>query len=628
MSATASLTSGEIYKGILCTPSCIKSLRKENTKFNKYIADNIPTSRVSEFKQDLLKYRPNPIQYKYKGREISISNNTSYSINVNNTNTSFSNLIITESGNIALICEDNTGRENNILHIHRPNSSHTQIQSVSKELVVSKDENLIYYIGASNKYHHYDTVYCTTFDKINMKPSILFKRINPKHTLHLASDIYGIPYLILTTYDSKPEIYDIIENGNQLIHRQKGVYYVGEASDFASVIHNKPTNFLIGSNDEYSIFMKGGVSILQRNGQELHKVLGWIDPLKTGYSNQFLVRPVDRPAYLFPGKPSKKYTDIDVSYIHAGDVPIICVNKPSSRIPDKTLIVFYGAYGLRTRTVNPYMYWAPLLSNGWRICFVLARGGGDNGFAWAAAGRTSYHKTTIEDVENSINLIYHKYRCAWERTAIYARSAGGIPAGIVTLKGLVGISFMEHPFVDIIETMGNPALPLTAVEYGEFGNPAVGINLTEISPMNCLKCVSVPAEFRPHSRILLRTGEDDTQVYPYEPLKFGMRLRELGFGEVLLGSKRGEGHFYSEDNWINSRAADLALLDYWASNGSGQKISSRDIKMALTHRNKNARRNKNKNSHRNKNKSKNMDGGKRKTRRARRATRRRVARKH
>jgi protease II len=272
------------------------------------------------------------------------------------------------------------------------------------------------------------------------------------------------------------------------------------------------------------------------------------------------------------------------------------------------------------------------LSRGWRICFVLARGGGDNGIRWAAEGRNSYHKLTIKDVVNSINYIKEKYKCAWERTAIYARSAGGIPAGVVTLMGLVGISFMEHPFVDVVATMGNPALPLTAVEYGEFGNPAK-VDLREVSPMDCVKCISpawvAPDCFACHAtpiktRVLLRTGERDTQVYPYEPLKFAERSRHLGH-EVVLASEEREGHFYGGEAWLKTRAKDLVLLDSWA---SGEKISRRDIKMAKTHRNKTARRNKNKNSMRNKNKSKNMEGGKRKSRKASRRTRRRVGRKH
>jgi hypothetical protein len=172
--------------------------------------------------------------------------------------------------------------------------------------------------------------------------------------------------------------------------------------------------------------------------------------------------------------------------------------------------------------------------------------------------------------------------------------------------------------------MSNPALPLTAIEYGEFGNPAMrGVKekMVEVSPMDCIECVSPAGS--PKTRVLMRTGERDTQVYPYEPLKFAGRLRELGH-EVFLASEKGEGHFYGGKVWLEGRARDLVLLNSWA---DGEKISVRDIKMAKTQRNKNSRRNKNKNK--NSQRNKDMEGGKRrKSRKASRRTRRRVGRKH
>jgi hypothetical protein len=620
------LTSTEIKEGKLCTQLCSYRLRKENDNYTKYTKKNISLETIHIFEDELRKYIPRDIYYKWYDYHITIKGGSSYSINICDSDYTFSNIVCDPANNIvAFITESSSSREDNVLLIFKNNKQIANIPSVSKELAISENDTLIYYVSENSKsgYHHYNSLYSTSYDKY-IHNTLLYTKRNTAETLHLSCDANNKPYFIKTTYDDNVEVIEL--NANELDKNSTSKYYTGEALDYTSIIHFKPTNYLLGANPRYHIYIEKGVSRLYDvyNKKDLLKTIGWIDPVRTGY-HHFLIRPIDSSPYLYtPNRTHKSNKNTSLSYIteYAGKVPIITLNDAAHTHPEKTLIVFYGAYGLRTRIAYPYIYWAPLLKRGWRICFVLARGGGDNGDDWAMAGRNTYHKSTINDVINAINFIKDTYNTTWSKTAIYSRSAGGIPAGIVTLMGLVGISFMEHPFVDIVETMGNPALPLTAVEYGEFGNPA-GVNLSEISPINCMSCIGkFPALQRP--KVLLRTGEEDTQVYAYEPLKFAERLRDLEFSEVLLGSEKGEGHFYGADVWLKTRARDLALLDYWA---SAEKISSRDIKMALTHRNKNSRRNKN--SQRNKNKSKNMEGGKRRTRRkASRRTRRKVGRKH
>jgi hypothetical protein len=656
------LTSTEIKEGVLCTDLCTRHLRKENDELPR-----LPLEEVTQFKKELAIHTPSTIEYEWNGYVITITKGSSYSILINNVSYSFSSISMNfQEKLLAFITDDdsskNAGKENNILVIFKDNKKLIEIPSVAKEVVVFS--NRVFYIGEYNEgYHHYTTLYeyiVTSDTSPHKKSKAIFHRQHPSETLHLASDQENRPYLAISTYDNFSIVYRIeIGAINSSLYKAHDAYYIGNETDYASIIHVKPSSYAIASNGDYVIEMVKGVSILKYKNKKLLEILGWIDPLKTGFKRDclttipdckdplktgfkrdcfttipdckdplktgfqdFLVRPIDRPAYLYSKGPSNRNPLVSI-FKENHSVSIITVSNKGNSI-EKTLIVFYGSYGLRTRTIHPYQYWAPLLSRGWRICFVLTRGGGDNGAAWAMKGRKSYHNTTIDDVVNSIKLIQRTYKCLWEKTAIYARSAGGIPAGVVTLMGLVGISFMEHPFVDVIETMSNPALPLTSIEYGEFGNPAmreVKKKMMEVSPMDCLKCVSPAGSVK--TRVLMRTGERDTQVYPYEPLKFVGRLRELGH-EVFLASEKNEGHFYGGDAWLEARARDLVLLNSWA---DGEKISRRDIKMAKTHRNKNSRRNKN--SMRNKNKNKNMDGGKRrKSRKASRRTRRRVGRKH
>jgi protease II len=615
------LASTEIKEGVICTQECIRHLRKETRAYPQ------PSeSLVSQFKEELRKHTPPPIKYKWYSYTITITNGSSYSIEIDGVSWSFSAISMDTANEVcALVTDDdspsNRGKENNILVIFKHGKKIIEIPSVSKEVVVHAGD--VFYVSeGSEGFHKYSNV-CVYRIEEN-KSTRIFKRPRSTQFLHLASDQSGNPYLAITTYHSAPVVYKIIYNHPnthqfQLI-KTSTAFFIGNETDYATIVHKRPLDRVIASNDSYEIEIERGVSILKYKNKNLLEVAGWIDPLKTGFDD-FLVRPIDRPAFLFSQIASNKNPEIHIAH-EKYRIPIISVKN--AKIPtEKTLIVFYGSYGLRTRTIHPYQYWAPLLMRGWRICFIMARGGGDNGSAWAMQGRKSYHLQTINDVVNGIKYIKEHYQCPWNKTAIYARSAGGIPAGVVTLMGLVGISFMEHPFVDVVETMGNPALPLTEVEYGEFGNPAIAAvraKMIEVSPMDCKHCLS-PAQ-HPKTRVMMRTGERDTQVYPYEPLKFAERLRGLGH-EVLLASAVKEGHFYGGEAWLDARARDLVILNSLA---DGEKISPRDIKMAKTHRNKNSRRNKNKNSQRNKNK--NMDGGKRKSRKASRRTRRRVGRKH
>ena len=67
--------------------------------------------------------------------------------------------------------------------------------------------------------------------------------------------------------------------------------------------------------------------------------------------------------------------------------------------------------------------------------------------------------------------------------------------------------------------------------------------------------------------ILCRTGLNDMQVYPYEPLKWiiksrgGLAADKAEGLPKLLGIEVGQGHFYSGATEIEARARDLAILD-------------------------------------------------------------------
>lgn len=235
--------------------------------------------------------------------------------------------------------------------------------------------------------------------------------------------------------------------------------------------------------------------------------------------------------------------------------------------PRALLIVMYGAYGAPTAPGYVEKQWVPLLEAGWAIGYAFVRGGGDNGWAWAEAGRRTGRIRTIEDGEACIAAIRAATGVPASRTAIYGRSAGGILLGTLTNRhpggDLFGIVYGEVPYLDVLQTTTNPALPLTELEYDEFGDPMHRPEdlafWVKYSPVT-----NIPPDGVPSLKVLCRTGENDTQVYAYEPVKWIRGLRGPTPAQPkLLGIRAGEGHFFSKVTARRARAEDCAVLDFW-----------------------------------------------------------------
>jgi oligopeptidase B len=129
--------------------------------------------------------------------------------------------------------------------------------------------------------------------------------------------------------------------------------------------------------------------------------------------------------------------------------------------------------------------------------------------------------------------------------------------------GLFRGVYTEVPYVDVLETTTNPGLPLTAIEYGEFGNPAA--NLEDLifvgltSPAVSAAVMTTPSIF-----VVARTAVNDSQVYAYETVKWIRRLRENGGthgAPKITLFENGQGHFTPPDGSAVQYATDAALID-------------------------------------------------------------------
>ena len=279
------------------------------------------------------------------------------------------------------------------------------------------------------------------------------------------------------------------------------------------------------------------------------------------------------------------------------------------------LVIGYGAYGLPTH-INTER-WLPLLRRGYTLCYALVRGGGDHDDAWAEAARRDQKIKSVEDFEAVIQSAQTKTAVKPENTVIYGRSAGGYLVGATLSRNATGDLFSslytDVPYLDVLSTASNRRLPLTQLEYEEFGDPLHKAKdaaaLLRLSPVN-----TIPESGAPSIFVLCRTGLNDKEVFAYESVKWITKLRENEGKPKLLAISQGEGHFVSGKSSFRQRAEDMALLFIASRRNSGlqtKKSKHRIYNMALTRRNRKNRKN---NMSRKNRKNNNMMGGRRRNR--------------
>jgi oligopeptidase B len=96
------------------------------------------------------------------------------------------------------------------------------------------------------------------------------------------------------------------------------------------------------------------------------------------------------------------------------------------------------------------------------------------------------------------------------------------------------------PFVDVVSTMQDASVPLTAMEYDEWGNPADPDQYTYMRSYSPYDNV----EDKAYPHLLVTTGWNDPRVQYWEPAKWVAKLRTLRHNPnwVLLKTNMAAGH--------------------------------------------------------------------------------------
>ncbi|MBH3436206.1 S9 family peptidase [Pseudomonas citronellolis] len=201
----------------------------------------------------------------------------------------------------------------------------------------------------------------------------------------------------------------------------------------------------------------------------------------------------------------------------------------------------YGAYGA---SLDPWFSHArlSLLERGFVFAIAHVRGGGELGEAWYRAGKLANKQNSFSDFIACAEHLCAEGYSTPQRTVISGGSAGGLLMGAVLNQRpqQFAACIAEVPFVDVLNTMLDPDLPLTVTEYDEWGNPQeheVYERIRAYAPYENVCAQDYPA-------LLVVAGYNDSRVQYWEAAKWVAKLRTSKTDDnlLLLKTDLGAGH--------------------------------------------------------------------------------------
>jgi oligopeptidase B len=310
-----------------------------------------------------------------------------------------------------------------------------------------------------------------------------------------------------------------LADGEQhVVEQPEPVYTVGPDvnAEFDTDVYRFSYQSLVTPRSVYDYDMEARTRVLKKQ----QPVLGGYDPSQYATGRAWATAPDG--------------TRVPMSIVHRTDVP-----RDGSA---PALLYGYGSY---EHSVDPTFssLRLSLLDRGVVFAIAHIRGGGEMGRRWYEDGKYLRKKNTFTDfVACAEQLVADGYTSP-ARLAIRGGSAGGLLMGaVVNLRpDLPAAVVAEVPFVDCLTTILDESLPLTVLEWEEWGNPvadpAVYSYMKSYSPYDNVRAEPYPA-------MLVTAGLNDPRVSYWEPAKWVQKLRATTTGDkpVLLKTELGAGH--------------------------------------------------------------------------------------
>ena len=227
-------------------------------------------------------------------------------------------------------------------------------------------------------------------------------------------------------------------------------------------------------------------------------------------------------------------------------VPVSVVGRTDLPLDGSSPCLLYG-YGAYETTIDPSFSVSRLnlIERGVNFAIAHVRGGGELGRRWYEGGRMESKVNSFTDFVAAADYLIATGWTDPGRLVARGGSAGGLLMGAVTnmRPDLWRAIIAEVPFVDVVTTMCNPDLPLTVIEWDEWGDPLHDREAFErmlsYSPYDNVEPGTHPAMY-------VTAGLNDPRVGYWEPAKWVAKMRSLGLGSperpILLRTELGAGH--------------------------------------------------------------------------------------
>jgi oligopeptidase B len=228
-------------------------------------------------------------------------------------------------------------------------------------------------------------------------------------------------------------------------------------------------------------------------------------------------------------------TEVPISVVHRKDYPLDGTGR--------LLLYGYGSYGMG---MQPSFNAArlSLVDRGFAFAIAHVRGGDEMGHRWYREGKLEAKMNSFTDFIACAEALIEAGYARPGQIAIRGGSAGGMLVGAVAnmRPELWRCVVAEVPFVDVLNTMQDETLPLTPIEWPEWGNPLTSkedfLRIRSYCPYENIAAKDYPA-------MLVTAGISDPRVTYWEPAKYVAKLRAMKTDQNLLLMKTNmdAGHF-------------------------------------------------------------------------------------
>ncbi|RZF22840.1 S9 family peptidase [Halobacteriovorax vibrionivorans] len=247
-----------------------------------------------------------------------------------------------------------------------------------------------------------------------------------------------------------------------------------------------------------------------------------------------------------PGFDQSKY-EVERTFAPSHDgamVPMTIIKAKTTKKGDPNKCLLYG-YGSYSMSIHPWFNRniISLLDRGFVYAIGHIRGSSTLGRHWYENGKFLYKKNTFEDFYACGKFLINEGYTVKGKLGIMGGSAGGMLVGAtinLDKENLIGAAVADVPFVDVLNTMLDDTLPLTKLEYEEWGNP----NDKEYFDYMKSYCPYTNLEKREYPAVLAIGGLNDPRVTYWEPMKWTYKLRDLATDSrvKLLWTNMEAGH--------------------------------------------------------------------------------------